>query len=57
MPPITGIGGFFMPEGGPMDIFSTLLLADTAVRIAILSLGGALLLSLISLGRQARRRS
>lgn len=40
-----------------MDIFSTLLLADTAVRIAILSLGGALLLSLISLGRQTRRRS
>lgn len=40
-----------------MNIFSTLLLADTAVRIAILSLGGALLLSLISLGRQARRRS
>lgn len=46
-----------MSEGGPMDILSTLLLADTAVRIAILSLGGALLLSLVALSRQARRRS
>ena len=38
-----------MPEGGPMDTLSTLLLADAAVRIAMLSLVG--------LGRQARRRS
>ncbi|WP_022655350.1 hypothetical protein [uncultured Desulfovibrio sp.] len=40
-----------------MDTFSTLLLTDTAVRIAILSLAGSLLLSLVGLGRQARRRS
>ena len=57
MPPITGIGGFFMPEGGPKDILSNLFLADTTVLIAKMSQGGALLLSLISLGRQARRRS
>ena len=40
-----------------MDTLSTLLLADTAVCIAILSLAGSLLLALVGLGRQVRRRS
>lgn len=39
-----------------MDVLSTLLMADFAVRIAMLSLAGSLLLALFSLGRQARRR-
>ncbi len=40
-----------------MDTLSTLLLADAAVRIAMLSLAGSFLLSLVGLGRQAHRRS
>ena len=46
-----------MPEGGSMDTLSTLLLDGTAVCIAIFSLAGSLLLALVGLGRQVRRRS
>lgn len=47
---------FYDLRGGIMDVLSTLLMADLAVRIAMLSLAGSLLLALFSLGRQARRR-
>ena len=57
IPPTNGAGGFFIPEGGSLDTHSTRFLADTAVCIAILSLAGSLLLALVGLGRQVRRRS
>lgn len=39
-----------------MEIFSTLMLADAAVLTAVFSLAGSLLLALVGLGREARRR-
>ena len=41
--------------GGPMDLISTLLLTDTAVRIAMALLAGSFVLALVTLVRQVQR--